>query len=167
MHTEILNELLAEMAIAEIANKLLSVISLESNVYYELPNGRCIWLEGIDDEEYFSAHLLIELRCNEYEWDMPYSEYANRKDPAIARYILSKDDNVAEVVRVLLMKDAKTPVKDISIEAKTKIDTIGHQIEQLLDMVPENVENKKLSDLFAIFRDVKNVIVAMQDDGTI
>lgn len=151
----------------EIANKLLSEISLEGYAYYDLPNGRCIWVEEIDDEEYFSPHLLIELRCNEYEWDMPYSEYANRKDPAIARYILSNGDNVEEVVRVLLMKDVVTPVKDISIEAKAKIDTIGYQIEQLLDMVPENVENKKLSDLFAIFRDVKNVIVAMQDDGTI
>mgnify|MGYP003288543759 CR=1 FL=1 len=151
----------------EIASKLLSEISLESYADYDLPNGRCIWVEEIDDEEYFSPHLLIELRCSEYEWDMPYSEFANRKDPAIVRYILSKDDNVEEVVRVLLMKDAVTPVKDISIEAKTKIDTIGYDIEQLLDMVPENVENKKLSDLFAIFRDVKNVIVAMQDDGTI
>lgn len=152
---------------AEIANKLLSEISLESYAYYDLPNGRCIWIEGIDDEEYFSPHMLIELRCSEAEWNMKNSEYAERRDPAIIRYIVCKDDNIEDVIRVLIMRNTTIPIKAIDINIRSKLDTIGYDIELLLGMAPSNIENNTLSELFEILEKAMTTINNLKEDGII
>ncbi len=155
------------MNINNLVNSLFFEIDANGEFSQTLPNGRVVWAETIDDEEYFSTHILIELRCSEAEWDMKNSEYAERRDPAIIRYIVSKYDNIEDVIRVLIMRNTIIPIKAIDINIRSKLDTIGYDIELLLGMVPSNIENNTLSELFEILEKAMTTINNLKEGGII